>query len=464
MICQEAVEIENNHLIQEALEAFPNLIIVDNKGIIVYINRKYLKLLGLEKNDAIGKHVTEIIPNTRMHIITKEGTEEIGAIMTFLNHENNLMETLVCNRIPIVKDGEILGAVAVTTFNDSKDVDILYKELEAIRMENLKMKAKLDSYKTKINPLNSIIGNSNVIKKLKKSIEDYAQSNLPILITGETGVGKEVFANAIHKLSNRYLNNYVKINCAAIPSELMESELFGYNEGAFSGAMKGGKIGKFELANEGTILLDEISEMSLSLQSKLLRVLQEKEFEKVGGLKTIKFDTRVICSSNENIEELVKDRKFREDLYYRINVVHIHVPPLRDRKEDIVPLGNFFIEKTNLEEGLQITGISKEIIDLFNGYDWPGNVRQLQHCIQRAAVLKKKGEIDLAACEFFIGKLNRESTESKYEDSLKGATYDVERKLIQDALKKTNGNKSETARILNMDRGLLYRKIKKYNL
>jgi len=247
------------------------------------MNNIYAKFLGIKQADAIGNHVSKVIPNTRMDIIIKTGIAEIGSIMKFYDHENKKNVTLVCNRIPIIDGGKVIGAVAATTLNNIFEINTLYDELERIKEENKTILEELESYKMNFNSLNSIIGTSEAIKEIKKSITDYAKSNLPILITGETGVGKEVFANAVHQLSNRFANNYVKINCAAIPSDLLESELFGYAEGAFSGAAKGGKIGKFELANNGTILLDEIGDMPMSLQTKLLRVLQENEVERLGS-------------------------------------------------------------------------------------------------------------------------------------------------------------------------------------
>lgn len=292
--------LENDTLLKESLESFPNFIIIDIKGKIVYINREYARLLGLKQEELIGAYIKDIIPNTKMLDVLKSGKAEIGAIMNLYDHNKNKEISLVCNRFPINYNNQIIGAVAMTTLNSISELERLYIEIDKIKNENKKIKQELLKYKNISHPLSKIIGNSIVMKELKKSVEDYSQSNFPILITGETGVGKEVFANAIHQMSNRSLNNYVKINCASIPKELLESELFGYDEGAFSGAKKGGKIGKFELANNGTILLDEIGEMPMTLQAKLLRVLQEKEIERIGGIKTIKLNIRIICCTNSD--------------------------------------------------------------------------------------------------------------------------------------------------------------------
>lgn len=456
---------DNFELLKQALEAFPNFIVVDADAIIVYMNNIYARFLGIQQEDAIGKHVSQVIPNTRMDIIVKTGVAEYGSIMKFYDHEKKQFVTLVCNRIPIFSDGKIIGAVAATTLNNIFEADMLYREIERMKQENKNMEEKLNSYKMNLNPLENIIGTSEAIKEIKKYIVDYAKSNLPILLTGETGVGKEVFANAIHQSSNRFLNNYVKINCAAIPHDLLESELFGYAGGAFSGAEKGGKIGKFELSNNGTLLLDEIGEMPMSLQTKILRVLQENELERIGSIKTIKLNLRVICSTNCDLEDLVEKKLFREDLYYRINAVKITIPPLRERLTDIPVLCNHFIDKINSMEMLSVKGISEDVLNKFKEYNWPGNVRELEHTIHRAVILCKDNVIQEKHCKFFIDKLYQTKIKSISRDnSLKNITSNTEINAIIVALNKSHGNKSEAAKLLNIDRSLLYSKIKKYNI
>lgn len=457
--------LDNFELLKQALEAFPNFIVVDADAIIVYMNNIYARFLGIQQEDAIGKHVSQVIPNTRMDIIVKTGVAEYGSIMKFFDHEKKQFVTLVCNRIPIFSNGKIIGAVAATTLNNIFEVDMLYREIERMKQENKNMEEKLNSYKMNLSPLENIIGTSEAIKEIKMYIVDYAKSNLPILLTGETGVGKEVFANAIHQSSNRFLNNYVKINCAAIPHDLLESELFGYAGGAFSGAEKGGKIGKFELSNNGTILLDEIGEMPMSLQTKILRVLQENELERIGSIKTIKLNLRVICSTNSDLEDLVERKLFREDLYYRINAVKITIPPLRERLTDIPALCNHFIDKINSLEMLSVKGISEDVLNIFKEYNWPGNVRELEHTIHRAAVLCKDNIIQEKHCKFFKDKIYTNKIKyTSIDNSLKSMTSNTEINAIIDALNKSHGNKSEAAKLLNIDRSLLYSKIKKYNI
>ncbi len=273
----------------------------------------------------------------------------------------------------------------------------------------------------------------------------------------------------MHKLSSRSHENFVKINCAAIPKDLLESELFGYEPGSFSGANKNGKMGKFELANNGTLLLDEIGEMPLSLQSKLLRVLQEGELERIGGLKTIKLNVRIICSTNSNLEEQVENGLFRRDLYYRINVVEINLPSLRERLDDIESLSNFFIEKINNSYGLGITEIRPEVYTLFNEYEWDGNIRELQHVLERACVMVGTGPLKLEHFEFLLNRLykkdNPESNQLAFGgNSLPNITAEVEKESIIRALMEAKGNKTSAAKILNIDRSSLYNKLRKYGI
>lgn len=448
----------------QILEAFCNFVVIDDNGVVVYINKNYALLLGLSQNDAIGKHVSKVIPNTRLDLTLKTGIEEFGSLFTVYDHVKNEEITLVCNRMPIKENGKITGAFAITTIRNLNEFELLQQEIERLKIDNQNYKDQLDILQKSLNPLDKIIGNSKPFKEIKKTLEEYAKSNLPILITGETGVGKEVFANAIHQLSNRNLNNYVKINCAAIPKDLLESELFGYAEGAFSGAAKGGKIGKFELANNGTILLDEIGEMPIELQSKLLRVLQEKEFEKVGSVKTIKSNVRIICSTNQDIEDLVEKRLFREDLYYRINTIELRIPSLREHLDDISLLCDSFIKRLNSENNYKIEGISNNVLQLFNQYNWPGNIRELEHVIERAALLCKTGTIQLNHCDFIMAKIRKTKDTVITGETLKDKTSNVERDSIVEALEKSGGNKTKAAKLLNIDRSILYDKIKKYSI
>lgn len=454
-----------NELLLEALETFPNFVVIDSDAQVVYLNEGYARLLGTTATKAIGRPVTEIIPNTRLHLVLRSGKAEMGSIMPLYDHTTGQDITVVCNRIPIRRNGRIVGAVAATTISDLLDVARLNEEVKVIRSENQRYKAELEQMKNALNPLNQVVGQSPAIQQLKESISDYADTGLTVLLTGETGVGKEVFARALHQLSRRSGNSYIKLNCAAIPANLLESELFGYAGGAFSGAAKGGKIGKFEQANGGTLLLDEIGEMSLDLQSKLLRVLQEKEIEQVGGTKPIKIDVRILCATNQNLEKLVREGRFREDLYYRINVVELRIPPLRERQGDIPLLCQYFIEKTNMENGYAITGADNDVLTLLQNYSWPGNVRELEHTIQRAAVRCRTGNINYRHMDFLLAKIHRaDKSEPALNLSLRDRTEQMERDSILQALESCGGNKTKAAQMLGIDRTRLYHKLRKYQI
>lgn len=495
-----------SRLLLDALETFPNFVIIDKDAAIVYLNESYASLLGISRENAIGKPVTDVIPGTRMVKVLESGKPDIGHLMTLYDHTQKKNVTVACNRMPIFQDGKVIGAAAVTIMQDVlPTVTQLNRELSAVRKENEFYRHELNMLQNHFDSLNRIIGHSPALLEIKQTISDYAASDLPILITGETGVGKELFAKAIHEMSPRKFHPYIKINCAAIPTELLESELFGYEPGAFSGASKTGKPGKFELANHGTILLDEIGEMPQTLQSKLLRVLQEQELERVGGINTIKIDVRIICCTNQNLQQLIQAKCFRSDLYYRINTVELKIPPLRDRKKDLAELTDYFIQKYNAEHNTHVISIDTDVLQLFQAYDWPGNVRELEHIVERLCTINNNRTITLKSCGFLqelvqqslstdmadfsaaapdqfvlqtplAANFNIPATQPSARSQTSAPTGEVswndlsrkiqntEKEAIIQALLQTNGNKAKAARLLNIDRSSLYYKLKKYNI
>lgn len=461
-------DLELGELLKLAVDALYLLIVVDEHGVIRHISQPYASILGLDIQEIVGQPVDKVIPNTRLLHILKSGQSELGQLFIM---KNGL--PTICNRFPIVdKEGNLKGALSTATFRDIDNVSRVNDELSRLRRENKAYKQKLKSLVWKDFSIDSIIGRSASIKKLKATIEKMAPTNLSVLITGETGVGKEVFANAVHALSNRSGENFVKINCAAIPADLLESELFGYAEGAFSGAARGGRVGKLEFANMGSVLLDEIGEMPLALQSKLLRVLQEHEFERVGSNKTVKLDVRIIASTNQNIESMVSQGTFRRDLYYRLNVVELHVPPLRERIEDLPLFCDYFINKINQFHCCSISGLDEEVMKSLALYRWPGNIRELEHVLERACVASPIGALTLEHFDFFIPRMKQYSlpqNECVSEDdrcpvSLAGYKKQAERKAIIQALQQTQGNKSQAAKLLSITRSQLYEKIKEYSI
>lgn len=311
----------------------------------------------------------------------------------------------------------------------------------------------------------NMIGKTEKIQELFRLIKDVAATNTTVLIDGESGVGKELIANAIHYNSPRVKRPFVKVNCGVLAESLLESELFGHVRGAFTGAIKD-KIGRFEMANGGTLFLDEIGDISLNMQLKLLRVLQEGEFERVGGTETLKVDVRIVAATNKDLKKAIKEGTFRQDLYYRLNVIPILVPPLRERREDIKYLVNHFIEKFNRVYGKSIREIEPRAMEIIENYDYPGNIRELENLIERIVVLDKKGKISVSDLPDSVRQASGEFDDETidFDKGLGNLVEDYERNLILKALEQNSFNKLQTAKMLNMNRGTLMSKLKKYGI
>ncbi len=341
-----------------------------------------------------------------------------------------------------LKSGEkLLSVIATMIASHVIKLETIQMDKERLREENRRLQTVLkDKYS-----IGNIIGNSNKMREVFQMISQVSKSNATVLIRGESGTGKELVANSIHYNSHREKNPFIKVNCAALPATLIESELFGHEKGAFTGAIKQ-KIGKFELAHKGTIFLDEIGSINLEVQANLLRILQEKEFERVGGQRTIKTDVRIIAATNKNLERSVEEETFRGDLYYRLNVFPIYLPPLRERKTDILLLADFFLEKYAAENAKDIKRFSTPAIDMLMEYHWPGNVRELENCIERAVLLCDEGVIH----SYHLPPTLQTGKESDTIPtlSLEDAVANLEREMIIDSLKNTRGNITVAAKIL----------------
>ncbi|MCX8022135.1 MAG: sigma-54 dependent transcriptional regulator [Syntrophorhabdaceae bacterium] len=333
-----------------------------------------------------------------------------------------------------------------------------YSESKIIRENTILRSFLKDKYR-----FDNIIGISFGMQKVFELIEKVADTNATVLITGESGAGKELVAKAIHFNSSRKDNPFVVVNCGAIPENLLESELFGYERGAFTGAVNS-RLGRFEIANGGSIFLDEIGDMSTNLQVKILRVLQEKTFERLGGNRTIKVDVRVIAATNRRLEDLVREGKFREDLYYRLSVVPIHIPPLRERKQDIPLLLNYFLERSNNINNTNIEGFSESALEALINYDYPGNVRELQNIVERIVVLKKSGIVDLEDLPEKFLKIGEGVFHMDLEKGYDTLVTEFEKTVISKALQQTKGVKSKAAQILNMNRTTLIEKMKRLKM
>lgn len=446
--------------LESALESFfENIVIVDKKGYIRMMNRTYGEYLGVDHREVIGKHVTEVIDNTRMHIVASTGKAEIAEIQRIKDKD------CVVTRIPIVKDGEVIGAVGKSLFKDPKDLKAMARQINTLQHQLEYYKEELRKVQGGKFTFDSIVGKSEKMEWLKTVATRAAKGNSTVLILGESGTGKELFAHAIHNASSRLHGPLIKVNCAAVPENLLESELFGYDEGAFTGARRGGKPGKFELANGGTIFLDEIGDMTLAMQAKLLRVLQEREIERVGGTKPLKVDVRVIAATNRDLETMIERGEFRQDLYYRLNIISLQIPPLRERREDIPLLASTLLKKINNQTPHWVEGVSPEALEYLLDYAWPGNVRELENILERAVnLMEDEAYIIPEHLPPALKKQHKNKESDEAGKQLAGIMGDAEKQAIYRALEAAAGNKSKAAQLLGIHRSGFYQKLKKYGM
>jgi len=437
-------------------------IVTDSEDRIISISDHYVKLLKRKRDDIIGQPVIKIIPNTSMPDVRKKGKME-GRLFTLVNGE-----TVIASYVPLIQARKVVGVFAYSSVNTMEDMSTL-STMEMIRSMNDELnhiKNELGRLRGAKYSLDSIIGSSAKMAEVKDLTRMVAQTKSTVLITGDTGTGKELFAHATHQESPRRHQPFIALNCAAIPKDLIESELFGYDEGAFSGARRGGKPGKFELADRGTLYLDEIDQLPLTLQSKILRAIQEKEIERIGGTKTMHTDIRLVCTSNRDLRDLVDKGEFRADLYYRIHVVSIYVPPLRERLEDIPDLVKHFIAKINRELGLNIQGVHRDVLRAFKNYHWPGNVRELEHLLERAANIALSGDLNDYHFQNFMPRFLSGSKDKSFDKSvsLNDLKVKMERDAIINALRISKGNKKRASEILQIDRSVFYKKLERYKI
>ncbi len=433
--------------------------VVNEKGEHVLVNPAYTKITGLEYEEVIGKNA--------LYDIEEGESLHLKVLSTKKPVENTKLKirpsgkTVVAQAAPIIVNGVFKGSVAV--LHDMSGIKDLTDKLN-------KAEKKLRELTYKYKP-EDIIGKSEAIAEVRKMIEKAAKVPATVLLKGESGTGKELFANSIHAQSRRSENNFIRVNCAALSDSLLESELFGYEEGSFTGALKGGRKGLFEEADKGTIFLDEISEISMNTQAKLLRVLQEKEIMRVGSNYSIPVDVRIITATNIDLIKAVREGRFREDLFYRLNILPIMIPPLRERKEDIPLLIKNFIAKFNDEYGRHILNISDDAINKLIDYEWPGNVRELENIIGRSIINMNINERVIQAehlPQLLAGKKNSNGMEARAQEGELVTLSDVvdraETDYIKNVYARLNKNKTETAKVLGISLRSLYYKMEKYKI
>ena len=446
------------HVLDNGNEAY---LAINQDGIVVMLNSAMTKLLNVNWSEAVGKDVTQILPDNYLQLAPVAGKGQDLELIRI-----NGKQALV-SHYPMFRGGKIAGAVCKVIMVEPRKL-LTMAGIETTSGGN-DTDGKLrngqgNSIGSRYN-LDQIIGQGTAMKRLKEIITRVARGPSTVMIHGESGTGKELLAHALHSESPRRNKPFIKVNCAAIPENLLESELFGYQEGAFTGARRGGQVGKFELAHEGTIFLDEIGDMPLEMQAKLLRVLQEKEIERLGDNKTRHVNVRVVVATNRNIQELINDGLFREDLYYRINVVSLAALPLRERMEDIGELTDHFIQKFNHIFEYKVKGITREARELLARYHWPGNIRELENVIERAFNLLDGSIIEVNQLPFHLQQQDKKQCRpSVLNNDLPTLMEHVEKNALLEALNNSGGNKLQAAKTLGISRAWLYKKMKYYDI
>ncbi|BCV25699.1 sigma-54-dependent Fis family transcriptional regulator [Gelria sp. Kuro-4] len=442
----------------QILDYFPDgIAVTDAQGNYLLVNRAYETLAGIKAEEVIGRNVQFLLdqgyisPPSVSQLIQKT-KRSISSMQKF---KRTGRELLITGNPLFNKQGDLVLIIA--TLRDMTELNHLKQELEKRSRESEVYQAELDILRRQ-QKVEKVIYRSKVMSHVIELVKRVAPFDTTILLTGESGVGKEVMARLIHDLSPRAAEPFVEVNCAAIPPELIEAELFGYEEGAFTGARKQGKPGLFEVAHKGTLFLDEVAELAPKTQADLLRVLQDKKVRRVGGTSTFEVNTRVIAATNKNLADQVQKGAFREDLYYRLNVVPITIPPLRQRKEDITPLVAHFVAKCNAKYGLN-KSISPEVLQSFFHYDWPGNVRELEHTVERLLLTSTSSEVTLSS----LAQQNPGGITSFEFLSLQGYLDSMERRLLEN-LYSSLGSTRKLAQVLQVDQSTVVRKLQKYGI
>lgn len=444
-------------------QAYLGLVFVDTKGVIRFMNKQYEDLIGVPREETYGKHITEYFPDSRLPLVIETRKPEWG-----WKYDYKGRGTLVVNRIPIIKDNRLIGALTQCIFRDISELKDMAKNLDILQKRVRSYQTQLSDLLTPKYTFKDILGVSDALAHAKEMAQLYAGTESAVLITGETGTGKELFAHSIHNASNRKDGPFVCLNCASIPNELLESELFGYAAGAFTGARNSGKIGKIQMARGGTVFLDEIGELPLVAQAKLLRVLEDKRVDKLGATTPEDVDFRLIAATNQNIKSIADKGSFRKDLYFRLSALNLHLPPLRERREDILVLLNDFAGN-NLRRSVEITDTA---LAALNAYPWPGNIRELKNVVELACCLIRNHDvIDIDNLPAHIIEFRASTGEQHQIINSDAARFNLKSKinedeiiLIKKALAECKGNKSAAASKLGISRSSLYNKMTRYSI
>ncbi len=450
-----------DHLLSALMESpHESIILVDAKARLCFLSQSAADFYQVNPRQVLGRHIHEINPHSRLPEVLKTGKAEVGSMLRMAGRER------IVARIPLRDQrGRIVGAFAKLVFWHLDRVMDLVRQTEVLENKVSYYEKELRNLYSSRYDLQLVVGESLPIQQARKVATQAAQSDLSLLITGETGTGKDLFAHAVHRLGPRHDKPIVKVNCGAIPRELFESELFGYQAGAFTGASQRGKPGKFELANGGTIFLDEVGELPLAMQVKLLRVIQEQEVERLGATKPLKLSFRVIAATNRDLQAMMRAGQFRQDLYYRLNIFHLRTPALREIRGDIPRLAYHILSGLRTGKRPVPARISPEVMQLLGSHDWPGNVRELKNVLERAAAIAGSGTLrEEHLPPDFLEAAPKSAPAPTAPRSLRAEMAGAERRAIEQALKYTGGNRTRTAELLGIHRTGLHQKIKKYGL
>lgn len=436
-------------------------IIIDHKGIVVFISDNLARLLELDAAAQAGRHCEDVIPGSRLHMVAANGTPELDVPFTLAGAER------IVRRIPLKRRGEVQGVLGLMILVRKRELLLLEKRLDRMRKQSETHGANEGDSGSEYGlrySLRDFGGVGDASRKVREHALKAASTSLPVLLEGETGTGKEVIAQSIHVEGERRDAPFIRISCANIPGDLFEAELFGYEGGAYTGARAGGAQGKLSLASGGTVFFDEIGEMPLGMQAKLLNVLEEKSYYRLGGGERVQVDFRILCATNKRLIELVRASAFREDLYYRISTVPIYIPPLRERREDILPLARGITAGFGEEEGSAVS-LSEEATLVLVRYAWPGNVRELLHCLEYAFTFREDGNaIRPASLPPYLleseppVQTGGPCAATEYPP-LREEKEEAERESIRKALATSKGHKGKAAKLLGIHRSALYRKM-----
>lgn len=436
------------------------LMVIDLNGDLIYMNQQCADYIKVDLESSIGKNINVVFPPSNMTDMLKND-KEITSDFYFADGRISFS-----TQLKLRDNGKLVGVVEYDLLQELDAIQHFVERYTHIINDELKTHGEqMKSLMRTKYSIGSLIGSSEKMRILKEEIIKAATTNSTVIITGETGTGKELVAHSIHNHSNRTFGNFIKINAAGLPETLAESEFFGYEEGAFTGAMKGGKKGKFELADGGTLFIDEINQMPIELQPKILRALQEKEIDPIGAEDSIPVDVRIISATNQNLRDLVLSGEFREDLYYRLNVIPIEVPPLRERKEDIPELVTDKIMQLNVDFDKNIVNVEDEVYERLASYEWPGNIRELHNVIEQAMAYADGDTLRIEHMNLRVDNSRLDLSKlDMFDKPIEAIRNEAERKLINEVLIMFNGNKTRAAEYLKIPRPLLYQKMSRLGI